>query len=102
MPTTQEAKFVADIYSSLLKNSKTRLLRGLKLRQEMHDAIERGERPTGYRPDFIRAGTVKLIKMLDELAGEFNRAHPEDQCSGSDLLDVLASTNGLLKRKLSE
>jgi hypothetical protein len=102
MPTPQEIQQMSDIYVSLLNNRDTRLLRGAKLRQEMHEALSRGEKPTGYRPDWVRSAAFKLIQEVQRIGLEFNERRTDDQCSLGDLIDILTTALGHLKKRAGE
>lgn len=99
MPTAKEAKEVTDIFVSLLNNRDVRLARGARLRQEMHEKFAKGERPTGYRADWIRGSATKILRELQKLGLDFNATHTDDQCSVNDLMDVLTTAIGHLKKR---
>lgn len=102
MPTTTEIQQVVDIFCSLLNQRETRLANGARLRKEMHETLEAGERPTGYRPDWVRISALRMVHELQKLGLEFNDEHKNDQCSLGDLMDVLTTAMNHLKKRREE
>lgn len=99
MPTPAEIQQVSDIYISMLRNTEVRRLRGAQLRDEMHEAVERGERPTGYRPDWVRQSAIRIVRELQHIGFDFNDNHQNDQCSVGDLIDILTTALSHLQKK---
>lgn len=85
---------------ALLRNAKLEF--GMRMRQEMHKALEEGRRPPGYRADWIKSSAATMVSVLGEIAKDFNTEHPDDTCSLADLMDITATTMGLLKRSNGE
>jgi hypothetical protein len=90
---------VTQVFIELINDSNRRLKHGLKLRQEIADALDRGETPTGYRVDLLRLGAVALVNKLEEIGKQFNKDHPNDQFSLGDVLDILATATALVQKK---
>ncbi len=97
METADRIKYTTSVFSMLITTKMDRLSRGVMLRQQMHEAITRGEKPTGYRAEWLRSAALEIIDALGNLAGEFDDTYLDDKCSVSDLTDVLATTMGILK-----
>lgn len=96
---SDEIQQISDIFCSLLNNQEARLARGAKMRQEMHEQIARGVKPSGYRADWVRSSAFRLIKELQNLGIEFNETHTNDQCSIGDMIDVVTTALGHLKKR---
>lgn len=67
----------------------------------MQEQLERGERPTCHRAEWLRSTSRRLIDEITQAAQEFNETHTDDLISVNDLADVLTTTLALL-RKTSE
>jgi hypothetical protein len=102
MPSTTEIQNVSDIFVSLLSHRDSRLARGAKLRAEMHEQLARGEKPDGYRPEWVRTSAFKLIQELQRLGLNFNESHTDDQCSIGDLIDIVTTALGHLKKRAGD
>lgn len=97
--TPEQAKETAAVFVELIEQRKKLLEHGMKLRLEMHKAMEEGRRPTGYRADWIRRSATIMLSVLQEIARDFDLEHTDDRCSLADLMDVTATTMGLLKKE---
>lgn len=97
MDLEAEIDFASTVFAALVTGKMDRLKRGQMLRQQMHDAIKRGERPVGARPEWLRRSAVHLINVLGTQAEEFDNTHADDKASVSDLMDILVTAMGLLK-----
>ncbi len=93
-----EKEWAASILYSLVTDTKQRLGRGAKFRQEMLAQIKAGKNPEGYRADWIRNSAKIVMILLTKIAEKFNEEYPTDQCSADDLADVLATASGMLNR----
>lgn len=74
------------------------LKHGAKLRNAMIEDLKAGKTPMGYRPQWIRTKARELVRTLSKIAGEFNDAHPLDQCSVMDLMDILSTATNMLSK----
>jgi hypothetical protein len=90
----------AEIIYRYVTEKETRLARGLRLREAMRQQLERGETPTGYRADWLRAAVTKVINTLVEEADGFNRVYADDLISAHDLVDVLVTARSRLMKKI--
>ncbi len=97
MTEAEKMDLTTSVFVALVSEKQDRLTKGLMLRQAMHDTIKRGEKPTGYRPEWLKARALELVKVMAAEAQKFDEAHPDDKCSVSDILDVLVTTAGLFK-----
>lgn len=52
---------------------------------------EGGRTPTGYRVDWLKDVSLKLVKVLADAKMEFDRQFPWDRCQGEDLGDALVT-----------
>ena len=102
MTEAEQKDFTVAVFSALVGEKQDRLARGAILRQAMHDTLARGEEPKGYRPDWITEQSRGLVNFLVDAGEKFNLEHPDDQISVSDLLDVLATTAGLFRKKVRD
>lgn len=91
-----------EVLHRYLSRGEGRLERGVMLREAMFQAIKRGEKPTGYRAEWLRKTAMELIATMEDCALEFNLNHEDDQISAMDLMDVLATAMGVLKREASK
>lgn len=74
---------------------------GAKMRQQIVDALDKGEDPKGYRWDFLNETSTNLFAWLAERAQEFDAAYPQDKVSAQDMADILALAQMKLKAKIS-
>lgn len=88
-----------EVLHRYLSKGENRLEHGARLRAAMFEAIKRGEKPTGYRAEWLRGTAMEIISTLEDCALEFNLNHPNDQISAMDLMDALATAMGILKRE---
>ena len=67
----------------------------------MHQAVAEGKRPTGYRADWLRDSALRIVGVLGDIAAEFDEKHraDNDKCSLLDLLDLVCTANGMLRRE---
>ena len=91
MTESEKIEYATTAFQCLVNEKQSRLRRGLILRQAMHHQIERGEDPTGYRAEWLKATTRKVSQLLAEEAERFNKTYVNDMASVPDLLDVLAT-----------
>ena len=91
----EERVFANGVFLRFLAGEEARLLHGARLREEVHAAVERGEKPQGYRADWLRQEALHLVRVMEQVAMEFNVAHPDDKCSTADLQDVLITAHRL-------
>jgi hypothetical protein len=73
-----------------------RAARSAKLRAEMHAIIDNGQRPEGYRANWVRSAVGHVIELLSEIAEQFNAEHQDDVATTGDVLDILATAKGHL------
>lgn len=99
MTDAEKMQYATSVFVAMVSEREDRLARGVRLREAMHEQIERGEKPTGYRADWLKQAALKLVRQLQQMASEFDKDHPDDKCSVADLLDVLATTQGLFYRE---
>lgn len=97
----EKARYAREVFLRLSLSTKERLEHGLRLREKMGEQLARGEKPTGYRPEWLRLTALRIIRELHEAGKEFNEEHPDDLISTHDLYDVLASAIGMLKKASS-
>lgn len=74
---------------------------GLRQRQELKEAVRRGETPTGYRVDFINKASRDMFTFLSQKAQEFNAAYPQDRMNTDDFSDILMTAHAILRSKTS-
>jgi hypothetical protein len=95
---TPKIDFTIRVFVKLAQDREDRLQRGARLRKEMHKALESGENPVGYRVSWIKESSLSIIDLLSDIAKEFDRQHIDDKCSSIDLLDIVTTVFGLLKK----
>lgn len=88
-----------NVFLKLVKNRAERLQHGAKLRNEMHNIIDAGKQPTGYRAEWLKESAAVLIHVLGQIAEDFDDKHADDKASISDLLDVTATAMGSLRKE---
>lgn len=93
-----EKEWAARILYTLVTDNVQRLERGIQLRNRMVEDIKAGKPATGYRATWIRASAQRVVKLLGEIAAEFNDFHSTDMCSSLDYLDILATAGQLAKQ----
>lgn len=91
MTETEKIEYATTAFLCLVNEKQDRLRRGLILRQKMHDAIERGEEPTGYRAEWLKGMVKKVAALLAQESEQFNKTYVSDMASVPDLLDILAT-----------
>jgi hypothetical protein len=99
MTDIEKIEFTTTAFQCLVRGQQDRLRHGAILRQAMHDAVERGEMPAGYRPVWIQEMSRKLARVLGEEASRFDRTYVNDKASVTDLLDILATTMALFQEE---
>ncbi len=92
--------FAASTILDFVRDKDRRLRTGVELREALGKALARGEEPFHYRIDWLRESSNRVTDLLQTLASEFNQAHPADMCSATDLVDVLATTLGRIKKSV--
>ena len=86
-----------EVLTKLASYQKQNLQRGFRNREIMHQALDAGIEPEGYRADWIRKSCLRVFSLLEILATEFNAEHTNDRCSSLDLLDIIQSTLSTLQ-----
>jgi hypothetical protein len=92
MGNRQDTDFVVEVLAEVISRRATkdgRLANGARLRQEIQDSIKAGVVVDHYRYTWLRESANQVIDIMKIIAGDFDRAHPDDMCSGADLLDIL-------------
>lgn len=98
MTDSEKIEFAVSVFMALSGENQDRLIRAKLDRDRMHAAIKRGEKPVGYRPEWIKASAIKLVDVLAEMAKAFDAEHPTDKATNGDLLDILSTTAALFRR----
>lgn len=97
--THREAHRIVAVFLRLVQDQEYRLARGGQLRQEMLEAEQVGsDLSENYRFNWQYEAAVSCIKHLGGLGKMFNEAHPDDQLSAQDLVDVFAKAIVMLKK----
>lgn len=73
-----------------------RVARATKLREHMHSLLDKGEKPTGPKADWVRESAGHVIQLLGEIAEGYNAEHDDDAALTGDMLDILATVRGTL------
>ena len=87
------------VLKTLAIDDQTRLRNGLKLRDEMHATLAKGQNPSGYRIEWINECMGLILETLRLCAEKFNAIHPEDKVSVLDFCDILMATHNTVKSK---
>lgn len=74
------------------------LSKGMRRRQQMHEAIEAGIDIENDRTLWLKDSVVRIFKLLEECARDFNNENLEERCSNYDLADVLSSALATLHK----
>src|SRR5512138_915004 len=90
--------FVVDILSKLSEPTvEERVRNGQRLRAKILQAIQNGEVPDGYRWAWVKSSSNQLLELLQMMADDFNKAHPDDMATIIDLLDILSIADKKLR-----
>lgn len=98
MLKSEKIEFILDVMKRVATSQTVRLQNGARMRDEIRQAIQRGERPKGYRVAWLQESGYEVIKTLTKIAKQFDKEHPQDKASVQDLMDVLSTTMFLLKK----
>ena len=71
-------------------------------RERIKRQLDNGERASGYRSDYLRLASKRIMKVLHELSIEFDSVYTHDRFSALDLIDVLATTKAKIEDNLSD
>lgn len=82
-------EFAAKVFYNFVTSKDKRLQYGIKERARMKDAIKKGEKVSGYRPEWIIETANAVISTLITSSERFNNTHFNDLVSVDDLVDVL-------------
>jgi hypothetical protein len=96
-----ERDWAAGVLLSLVTDTPTRLKVGSELRAKMLAEIDKGLPLSGYRPMWIKQSAHEVVRLLRDVAEQFNDTHSTDQASIIDMLDMLATANNLLQGALT-
>ena len=91
-PTQEEIEISAHILSTYIQDQVTRLVYGINARRALVKKAKAGEKLTGYRIDWIRLVSKRLVEQLRVEIASFGAAYPWDKISRMDIADVLRST----------
>src|SRR5580692_5297223 len=81
-----------EVLNKLASYQKQALRNGYRDREAMHAALEAGLEPDCYRVRWLKDSVIKICKLLEQLAVEFNEENANDRCSSLDLADALSTT----------
>jgi hypothetical protein len=84
--------------NKLIAQYDNRTKTGIRRRNEMADTINSGNRPKGYRYEFLVDSAYRIIDELGEIAKEFNDAHIDDMCTNFDFIDTLTTAIEMIKK----
>lgn len=98
MSESEKIDFIVGVMKRLTASQHVRLQNGARMRKEIRAAIQRGERPTGYRVEWLRDSGYEIIKTLTKIAKQFDKEHLQDKASVQDLMDVITTALFLLKK----
>ncbi len=95
--------FVVEIFSKLSEpTTEERIRNGQRLRAKILQALEKGEVPEGYRWAWIKSSANQLMELLQMMADDFNKAHPDDMITFIDLLDIVSVADKQLRSTLDK
>lgn len=98
MTDQEKIEFASNVFESMHTSHVDRLAHGKARRKMIGDQIARGEKPTGYRVDWLADSAMKIIDALGQIAQDFDQKHHDDKASVSDLADILATALEIMKR----
>lgn len=87
-----------DVLTRAAQHEQLRLKRGLMRRQQMAEAIERGEEPVGPRAEWLKVTAHALLDTLQTSASVFNDKHQDDLISAADMGDALGTCINMLQK----
>ena len=90
--TTAQIEATASALYRIVTSSEVKLQWGTIKRREIQDAIKQGKKVSGYRVEWLRKSSSRLVDELSKIAEEFNRIYKWDHASAQDLVDILATT----------
>ena len=96
--TEDQLRAVAAILREVRTSMAAKLRWGERVREELRAAEARGEKVTGYRPDWVVQSRRRVLELLQECAKEFNATYPHDCISVADYQDVLLGVSRALQR----
>lgn len=76
---------------NVVSNKDIKLEYGATQRRRIKDALERGEKVSGYRVAWLRHCRNEVLDTLIKESERFNRTYKHDHISVNDLVDVLAT-----------
>jgi hypothetical protein len=82
---------------ALTKGNADRIAVAKADRLRLIELINKGVKPTGYRADYLRSSSIKIINLLNELGKEFDEIYVNDKMLVSDLLDILSTAKKRLE-----
>jgi hypothetical protein len=95
MGNRQDTDYVIEVLAEVVgrrNSSEARLANGSRLRKEILEAVKGGVPVDHYRYAWLVEASQQLVDVLQIMAADFDKAHPDDMCSGADLMDVLRVT----------
>lgn len=92
-----KADFARSVFLRATTTTQHRLANGAQLRREIQRQLDNDEDPTGYRVDWLKTSSKRVIAELGRIADEFNETHPEDLTSLNDLGDILSTALEMLR-----
>ena len=102
MTKEEEILKVQEVLRLVHTQKMSKLMNGMLKRRAIKEALERGEKPTGYRVDWLHSSSQKVIETLRIVATEFNNDHKDDTASVHDLVDIVSYVMYTLTKKAEE
>lgn len=81
----------ADFFYHLVCNNEKRLQNGLAERERIRKQIQSGEHANGYRAEWLRKSSSRVISLLQDISHEFDAIYTSDRFSALDLIDILST-----------
>jgi len=92
----------SDFFYHLVCNNEKRLKNGLAERERIRKQIQNGEQASGYRAQWLRKSSTRVIHLLQDIAREFDSIYTTDRFSALDLIDVLSTAKKKIESNLSQ
>jgi phage terminase small subunit len=89
---SERTRYVSEVLAEAVEKTtsdQARLEHGLKVREQIHAALQRGETPDHPRFAWLQAQAKALLDLVFMMGADFDKANPTDKCSVADLCDIL-------------
>lgn len=100
MSTQDQIDYIMNVFETMVAENEEKLNIGVSRRADIAKRLEAGEEVVTYRTRWIRDTASKIVDVLKMSSIEFNSKYDDDRISTLDLVDVVATVDGLLRGKI--